>query len=647
VKHRKSQKGRKPINRADYEECLARLSDVLRDIATHADEQALLRCPYKNRFDRCTAQFACGYKRARQTPEGLPCCASDDHLDYRTAWETDPASVDVMRSQLSSTCENAGTVSCDGRSCEAITGKTIFHHADELDVQVPTSCGRMGTCHECIVEIRSGADALASRTDAEAFLGDAYRLACQAVIEDAGKRIGFELLRRTPKILIAQEYRCIELEPMVTRQDDKVYYGEEELDTYRGQLYGVALDVGTTTMVLELVDLETGRSRYVESFENPQRFGGSDIMTRISYDGGHYNGELHTAIVNTFNTVLRGICKRVGISRHDIYEILVVGNTTMRELFFGLDVQSIGQKPYRSKIEQEYLNGARKTTSLRESARKLRLLANRNAVVFGVPIIASHVGGDIASDLVAIDMAASTEPVMLVDVGTNTEVVLGHSGRLMAASCPAGPAFEGGLVRYGMPGCVGAIESVRWRGGKFDYETIGGVAPEGICGSGLIDLLAELRRTELMTPKGVFRNKAKEIEVAAEHGVTLSRRDASELAQAKAANFCGQAILMRQFGVSPSEISKLYLSGGFANYVSVSSAVEIGFLAPVAEDRVVKIGNGAAQGARELLLSRKKRETIGELVKQIEHVELETTPDFFEVFVEGCQFKPMDWNSLQ
>ena len=647
MKNRKSQIDRKPIDRADYEERLVRLSDIFRDIATHADEQALLRCPYKNRFDRCTARFTCGYKRAPQTPAGLPVCASDDQLDYRTAWETDPASVEVMRSQLSSTCENAGTVSFDGRSCAAMAGKTIFDHADELEVQVPTSCGRTGTCHECIVEIRSGADALAPRTDAEAFLGGAYRLACQAVIEKSGKQIGFELLRRTPKILVAQGRRSVELDPMVTRQDDKVYYGEEELDNYRGHLYGVAVDVGTTTMVLELLDLETGCSRHVESFENPQRFGGSDIMTRISYDGGRYHGELHTAMVNTFNTVLRGICKRVGISRHDIYEILVVGNTTMRELFFGLDVQSIGQKPYRSKIEQDYLNGARETTGLRESARKLRLLANSNAVVFGVPIIASHVGGDIVSNLVAIDMAGRKEPVMLIDVGTNTEVVLGHGGRLMAASCPAGPAFEGGLVRWGMPGCVGAIESVRYRAGKFHCETIGGVAPEGICGSGLIDLLAELRRAELMTPKGVFRNKAQEIEVVAEHGVTLSRQDASELAQAKAANFCGQAILMRKFGVSPSEISRLYLSGGFANYVAVSSAVEIGFLAPVAEDRVVKLGNGAAQGARELLLSRQKREAIGELIRKIEHVELETTPDFFEVFVEGCQFKPMDWNSLQ
>jgi uncharacterized 2Fe-2S/4Fe-4S cluster protein (DUF4445 family) len=139
----------------------------------------------------------------------------------------------------------------------------------------------------------------------------------------------------------------------------------------------------------------------------------------------------------------------------------------------------------------------------------------------------------------------------------------------------------------------------------------------------------------------VFANRRFEILVVPERGITLSREDASNLAQAKAANYCGQFIVMRQFGVSPSEISKLYLAGGFANYVNVRNAIEIGFLAPVAEERIVKIGNASLQGAKEVLLSRRKRRSIENLVKNIEHVELETTPDFFEVFVEGCQFKPM------
>jgi uncharacterized 2Fe-2S/4Fe-4S cluster protein (DUF4445 family) len=233
---------------------------------------------------------------------------------------------------------------------------------------------------------------------------------------------------------------------------------------------------------------------------------------------------------------------------------------------------------------------------------------------------------------------------MLVDVGTNTEVALARGRRMIVASCPAGPAFEGGLVKFGMPGQEGAIESLRREpGGAFAWRTIGDVAPQGICGSGLIDLLAELRRDGAMTAKGVFREGSKRfaIDVVPDQGITFSREDASNLAQAKAANYCGQLIVMRAFGIDPGDIDRLYLAGGFANYVNVRNAIEIGFLPPVPEQRIVKIGNAAAQGARELLLSRRKRRALETRVREIEHIELETTPDFFDVFVEGCQFKPM------
>jgi uncharacterized 2Fe-2S/4Fe-4S cluster protein (DUF4445 family) len=187
----------------------------------------------------------------------------------------------------------------------------------------------------------------------------------------------------------------------------------------------------------------------------------------------------------------------------------------------------------------------------------------------------------------------------------------------------------------------GAIETLRWNGNAWDYRTIGDVPPTGICGSGLIDLLAELRRHGLMTPKGVFANKVRELAIVPEAGITFSREDMSNLAQAKAANYCGQFIAMRSFGVSPDQIRRVFLAGAFANYVNVASAIEIGFLAPVPEDRVVKVGNAAVAGARQMLISRRKRRSMEELVKRIEHIELETTPDFFDIFVEGCQFKPM------
>jgi uncharacterized 2Fe-2S/4Fe-4S cluster protein (DUF4445 family) len=634
-----------PNEKAEYEKRLARISEIFRGIALHADEQALTRCPYKNRLDQCTAKFGCGYQGKPAAKGDLLVCRSDDQLDYRTAWEENPEGLAAMSKTLRAAKQRpaepstaSGHVSYEGTSCGAMAGKTIFDHADALEVRVPTSCGRMGSCHECIVEIRSGAAALSAPTAAEGFLGRNYRLACQAVVEEPDAAVDFALLRRTPKILVDQERRAV-----VTRRGDRVYYEDQDIDKYRGHIYGISVDVGTTTVVLELLDLETGESLAQTSFENPQRFGGSDVMNRISYDAGKFQGELHKSIINTFNTELRGICATLSLSRHEIYEIVVAGNSTMRELFFGLDVQSIGQRPYKSIIETEYLEKKRDSTSLNVSARELRILANKNARVFGIPLIASHVGGDVTADLVAVDMASQDEVVMLVDVGTNTEVIIGHRGRLLSASCPAGPAFEGGLVQYGMPGCEGAIEHVSYVDGEFQYQTIGDGEPQGICGSGFIDLLAELRRNGLVTPKGVFANKAKELTIAPEQRITFSRRDASELAQAKAANFCGQMILMREYGVRASEISKLYLAGGFANYVDPAAAIEIGFLAPVPVDRVVKVGNAAAQGARELLISRRKRETIEKLIKTIQHVELETTPDFFDVFVEGCQIKPMEF----
>jgi uncharacterized 2Fe-2S/4Fe-4S cluster protein (DUF4445 family) len=192
-----------------------------------------------------------------------------------------------------------------------------------------------------------------------------------------------------------------------------------------------------------------------------------------------------------------------------------------------------------------------------------------------------------------------------------------------------------------MTGCDGAIETLAATPSGWTFRTIGDVAPRGMCGSGLIDLLAELRRSGQMAPKGIFANRARELSIVPEQGITFSRADASNLAQAKAANYCGQLIVMRHLGLKPSDIRRLYLAGGFANYINVRNAIEIGFLAPVPEERIAKVGNASLAGARQMLLSRSLRRQIEDVVKTVEHVELETVPDFFDLFVDGCQFKPM------
>ncbi len=656
----------KKIDKAAYQERLDRITAIFKDMMAHATEQARYRCPYKNRFDECTAQFGCRNQRKPRETGGLLMCGGDDKLDYRMAWETEeaPRERPVEEAAQKSVTQPAGSNSnaskqdqdspgadfatpdrgsiTDGTTTQPLTaGRTLFDYADDLAVQVPTSCFRNGICHECIVEVQEGMEGLVPRTEAESFLRENYRLACQARVDDSDVDIAFSPLRRTPKILTVTEEKETPLDPMVSRQGDVVFYDGEEVDEYRGHLYGLAIDLGTTTVVMDFVDLETGESVHLCSFENPQRFGGSDVMHRISYDGA-YEGELWNAIINAVNHEIVEWCERTGTARQEIYEIVVAGNSTMRDLFFRLDVQSIGQKPYKSLVENEYLAGERETTALTIGTRRLGLRANPKARVYGMPIIASHVGGDVAADLATVDLAVQPGVSMLVDVGTNTEVVVAGNGRVITASCPAGPAFEGGGIKYGMPGYEGAIETLRWEDGRFDWNTIGDTPPQGICGSGLIDLLADLRRHDMMTPKGVFADRKQfEVAVVPESGITLSRQDASNLAQAKAANYCGQYIVLRAFGVAPGDVDRLFLAGGFANYVDVRNAIDIGFLAPVPEDRIVKVGNAAVQGARETLLSRSRRKELEALVKNIEHIELETTPDFFEVFVEACQFKPM------
>ncbi len=484
-------------------------------------------------------------------------------------------------------------------------------------------------------------DALTPHTAAEAFLRDSYRLACQAAVVDADAEVEFALLRRQPRILTAGVRREFDPDPPTHRSGDGVYFEGDRVDAYRGAVYGLAIDAGTTTVAMNLADLESGEVLHTASFENPQRFGGSDVMHRISYDGGPHRGELRQVLLSAINFEIGDMARRLGFHRRRIYEVVVVGNSTMRDIFFGLDVQSIGERPYKSVVELELEAGSRSGTALNTKAGRLGLRVHPEANVYGGPLIGCHVGADVAADMLAVGMDEEEGVAMLVDVGTNTEVVVGNRHRLLAASCPAGPAFEGGQVTYGMPGYDGAIESVSLRGPEVRYATIGGVQPQGICGSGLVDTLAELRRTGRMNHLGAFAEGTDEFVIDEQAGIAVSRADVSALAQAKSANYAGQFIVLREYGEPVASVSRLYLAGGFANYVNVENAAAIGFIADLPPERVAKVGNAALEGATIMLLSGPKRREMERLALTVEHVELETTPDFFDIFVEGCMFKPM------
>ncbi|MFL2642097.1 MAG: ASKHA domain-containing protein, partial [Dehalococcoidia bacterium] len=375
-----------------------------------------------------------------------------------------------------------GYIYSDNKKTKSIKGKTLFDFADTLNIRVPTSCRRNGECHECIVQVSNGNDNLETKDQSEDFLTNDYRLACQAKINIDTSDIKFNVLRRQPKILEEFANNKIVLNSKVIIKDDYVFDKKNNivLSEKVTPIYGIAADIGTTTVACSLIDLGSGKIIGISSFENPQRFGGSDTLNRISYETTKYPGELQAVIISGLNFEIGELCKKNKIRRSHIYEMVIVGNTTMRDIFFGIDVAGVGQKPYKSITQLELEEGKSTTTSVSNKAKNLGIRINKNADVISPPLISCHIGSDVTADLISIDVENIKENFMLLDVGTNTEIILGNKDNLVAASCPAGPAFEGGEVTYAMPGYDGAIEKFSIDKGSQKYDTINNFDAQGI-----------------------------------------------------------------------------------------------------------------------------------------------------------------------
>jgi len=323
-----------------------------------------------------------------------------------------------------------------------------------------------------------------------------------------------------------------------------------------------------------------------------------------------------------------------------IREMVVVGNSTMRDLFFRQNVYSIGQSPYQSITEIEMAAGKRATTSLTESGRRCLLPIHPDAEVYGAPVISGHVGADAAACMLAVDLAHEDRVVAIMDIGTNTELIMGNRHRILAASCPAGPAFEGGAIACGMPALDGAIEDVRIDDeGGFQLDVIGGGAPLGICGSGLVSLMSELMRTGRMNDRGRFEHDVERMVLDEANNVYFVESDVNELAQAKGANVAGLQTVFSNYGIGFDQVDVFYLAGGFGRHLDVDAAARIGLIPGIAKSRIVQVGNAAIEGASMALLSPAKRQEMEDLVRRVEHCRLETHPDFFDFFVDGCQFR--------
>ena len=526
-------------------------------------------------------------------------------------------------------------------------GLTLFDCAESLGIYVPTSCRKQGKCRECLVEVTEGAECLSERTPQEAHLPSRFRLSCRTKIVSPSGVVRCHTMRRgqmrieTRAMNLPSGGVLNTLDPCVIRDGNRILMDGVEIDQTNRPIYGLAMDLGTTTVVVRLLNLETGQIVADSSFENPQRFGGSEVMSRIQYDTEHEGKLLQRTLAGYVRHAIEGF----NVDHRSIYEMVVVGNSTMRDLFFRLDVYSIGQNPYRSITELEMRDGLRKTTSVQQRAGRLLLRMNPKARVYGLPIISGHVGADAAACMLAIDIAHEDRLVAIMDIGTNTELVIGNSHKILAASCPAGPAFEGGKISCGMPGLPGAIEKVQFdRDGSIKCEVIGEQAPEGICGSGLVDTLSELLRTGRMNSLGRFEGHEKRIVLSAagDQPVFIDESDVNELAQAKGANAAGLHVVFNKYGIRFEDIDVFYMAGGFGRNLDVESSKRIGLIPNIENSKIVQVGNAAIEGACIALLSQSRRAELEQLVGNVEHCRLETDPDFFNYFVEGCQFNPVD-----
>ena len=419
-----------------------------------------------------------------------------------------------------------------------------------------------------------------------------FRLSCQTYVTAAEGQVRCHTMRRGQMRIERHAFglplsnRGFELDPAVTRDGDRILIDGVEVDRSNGPILGIAMDLGTTTVVLRLLDLETGELIADTSFENPQRFGGSEVMSRIAYDTDHPGGLL----MRTLAGYLTHAIEKFPVDPKTIYEMVVVGNSTMRDLFFRQSVYSIGQNPYQSITEIEMSEGKRTTTSLTQTGQRSLLPIHPKARVYGAPIISGHVGADAAACMLAVDLAHEERLVAVMDIGTNTELIVGNKHRILAASCPAGPAFEGGAIACGMPALDGAIETLDIaEDGTFQLGVIGDVQPEGICGSGLIDALSELLRTGRMNDMGRFADDLQRITLwhGADKDIFLLESDVNELAQAKGANVAGLHAVFSSYGIDFDDIEVFYLAGGFGRHLNVEASKRIGLVPGLASSKIV------------------------------------------------------------
>ena len=596
-----------------------------------------------------------------------------------------------------------------GNKVESRTGKSLLDLAREAGASIESICNSAGKCGKCKVIVRAGTSGLSGLsstekrllTDHERTLG--FRLACQAriisktniVVEvpeqsrrghqrllaagvepaiklmPAVKKVVLKLPPSTLKDLRADDDRLLDFLYKKTRVRarfssgvhkslpsairDKMwtvtvtlYRGEEAIRVEPGDtsdsLFGVAVDIGTTKVVAYLIDLRSGETLSTESMPNPQIPFGEDLMSRISYSMRNKNGglELQKVLVEGLNSLIARLCEARGIDPDDILEMMVVGNTAMHHIFFGIPAHHVAAAPYAPAVR----------APISVDPGQVGLDTYPFGRVSSLPNIAGFVGADAVADLVSSGLHKDKRVGMMIDIGTNTEIIAGNKDRLISCSCASGPAFEGAHIKSGMRASTGAIERVWIDDSNFEVRvrTVDDAEPRGICGSGIVDAVSELFRTGVIDSSGKLqlskripgvrkgRDGVPEFvlmkgdETATKEQIAISQHDIQEIQLAKAAIFTGVSILMKKLKLRCSEINKVYAAGAFGTYVDASSAISIGMYPDVPAERIEFIGNAAGSGARMALKSTKMRDLADRLSREVEYVELAAEKSFQNEF---------------
>jgi len=413
-------------------------------------------------------------------------------------------------------------------------------------------------------------------------------------------------------------------------------------------LYGIAVDIGTTTIACYLMNMISGETVDVASQVNKQRAYGADVISRINFTIENPSGieVLKSLIVDQINEMVESLCSDNNLSKDNIYNMTVAGNTVMLQMFLGTSCKNISMAPYIPVFTENM------------DFRGEDLGINICGMVSLLPGISSYVGSDITAGILASKMLESDKYSILLDLGTNGEIAFGNSKGIVACSTAAGPAFEGANIKYGIGGVKGAVSKIDFSKPKI-YKTLGDEIPKGICGSGVLDAVSELLKYEIIDETGrmvdaveiensVLSNRVVTIDgmkqfLIEENGVNnlpiyFTQKDVREVQLAKAAISAGIKILISEKNISFSEIEKIYVAGGFGNFMNINSAINIGMLPKELDGKVCSIGNGAGSGARMYLLSKEQREKALQIKKATEYIELSNRPDFQEYFMDAIMF---------